>query len=91
MITALESGTAEGFAWPSARGSVNTIRTHTIEGMFADPIYGGNKDFAGWKLIGFPGAQPFFSKPEIQSRDEFTRAPMAGLKSAGRQRPKRRT
>ena len=26
-----------------------------MEGMFADPMYGGNKDKAGWKLIGFPG------------------------------------
>jgi gluconate 2-dehydrogenase gamma chain len=27
-----------------------------MEGMFSDPIYGGNRDKAGWKLIGFPGA-----------------------------------
>jgi gluconate 2-dehydrogenase gamma chain len=27
-----------------------------MEGMFADPIYGGNRNKAGWKLIGFPGA-----------------------------------
>jgi gluconate 2-dehydrogenase gamma chain len=27
------------------------------EGFFADPIYGGNRDMAGWKLIGFPGAR----------------------------------
>ncbi|SDR55504.1 gluconate 2-dehydrogenase gamma chain [Paraburkholderia fungorum] len=27
------------------------------EGFFADPIYGGNKDMAGWKMIGFPGAR----------------------------------
>ena len=26
-----------------------------MEGMFADPIYGGNRDKAGWKMIGFPG------------------------------------
>jgi len=26
-----------------------------MEGMFADPMYGGNKNKAGWKLIGFPG------------------------------------
>ena len=26
-----------------------------MEGMFSDPIYGGNRDKAGWKLIGFPG------------------------------------
>ncbi|HEX3444776.1 MAG TPA: gluconate 2-dehydrogenase subunit 3 family protein, partial [Chthoniobacterales bacterium] len=28
----------------------------TIEGFFSDPVYGGNKDMVGWKLIGFPGA-----------------------------------
>ena len=27
------------------------------EGFFADPLYGGNKDMAGWKMIGFPGAR----------------------------------
>jgi gluconate 2-dehydrogenase gamma chain len=27
------------------------------EGYFSDPIYGGNKDMAGWKMIGFPGAR----------------------------------
>ena len=29
----------------------------TQQGFFADPIYGGNKDMAGWKMIGFPGAR----------------------------------
>ena len=29
---------------------------NTVEGFFSDPIYGGNRDMAGWKLIGFPGA-----------------------------------
>jgi len=28
-----------------------------IEGFFSDPIYGGNRDMIGWKLIGFPGAR----------------------------------
>ena len=28
---------------------------NTREGFLADPMYGGNRDFAGWKLIGFPG------------------------------------
>jgi gluconate 2-dehydrogenase gamma chain len=32
------------------------IREHTIEGFFCDPIYGGNRDTAGWRLVGFPGA-----------------------------------
>ena len=44
--------------------------------MFADPVYGGNKDFAGWVLIGFPGAQPLFSPADLQSKDAFTGAPI---------------
>jgi len=32
----------------------------TIEGYFADPIYGGNKDKAAWKMIGFPGANAMY-------------------------------
>jgi gluconate 2-dehydrogenase gamma chain len=34
-----------------------TILANTLEGFFADPIYGGNRDMVGWKLIGFPGAR----------------------------------
>jgi gluconate 2-dehydrogenase gamma chain len=33
------------------------LRQNTIEGFFADPMYGGNKDMVGWKLVGFPGAR----------------------------------
>jgi gluconate 2-dehydrogenase gamma chain len=37
------------------------LRRNTIEGMFCDPQYGGNKGKVGWKLIGFPGpALSFF-------------------------------
>src|SRR5438309_5015564 len=31
------------------------LRRNTIEGMFCDPIHGGNVDMVGWQLIGFPG------------------------------------
>ena len=30
---------------------------NTQEGFFADPIYGGNRDMAGWKMVGFPGTR----------------------------------
>jgi gluconate 2-dehydrogenase gamma chain len=33
------------------------LRQHTIEGMFSDPMHGGNIDMIGWQLIGFPGPQ----------------------------------
>jgi gluconate 2-dehydrogenase gamma chain len=31
------------------------LRAHTVEGMFCDPLHGGNIGMVGWKLIGFPG------------------------------------
>ena len=81
VITALEQGKAPAFMWPSAQAFFNTVRTHTMEGMFADPVYGGNKNFAGWVLIGFPGAQPLFSPADMQSKEAFTGAPIIGLQS----------
>ena len=32
-----------------------TLYQSVMEGMFSDPIYGGNRNKAGWRLIGFPG------------------------------------
>ncbi len=80
-ITVIEQGKASEFTYPSAEAFFNAIRTHTMEGMFADPIYGGNKDFAGWKLVGFPGAQPYFTEADMQSKQAFTRAPITGLQA----------
>lgn len=36
------------------------LLNNTKEGFLADPIYGGNKGMAGWKMIGFPGARADF-------------------------------
>jgi gluconate 2-dehydrogenase gamma chain len=84
VIEALEAGKAAGFSWPTAQAFFNKLRTHTMEGMFADPVYGGNKDFAGWRLVGFPGAQPLFTTADMQSKDAFTRAPIQGLQGQGK-------
>ncbi|MDP2142080.1 MAG: gluconate 2-dehydrogenase subunit 3 family protein [Gammaproteobacteria bacterium] len=43
----------------------NTVRTHTIDGTFSDPYYGGNRDFVGWDLIGYPGVRAVSSPGEI--------------------------
>jgi len=81
VIAALEQGKASEFSWPSATAFFNTMRTHTMEGMFGDPIYGGNKDFAGWRLVGFPGAQVEFTAADMQSSGPFTRLPIVGLQT----------
>ena len=33
----------------------DTLAFHVRQGFYADPVYGGNKDQIGWKVIGFPG------------------------------------
>ena len=38
-----------------ARAFFDVVYQTVMEGMFADPIYGGNRDKAAWKMIGFPG------------------------------------
>jgi gluconate 2-dehydrogenase gamma chain len=40
------------------------LRQNTIEGMFCDPIHGGNADMVGWQLVGFPG-------PRMSNFDEM--------------------
>ena len=57
VLVALERGDASG--WPegpvSSVAFFATVRAHTILGFLADPKYGGNRDFAGWKVVGYPG------------------------------------
>ncbi len=48
---------APGAPGIGASAFFNLLLAHTIAGFFADPVYGGNRDMVGWKLIGFPGAQ----------------------------------
>jgi gluconate 2-dehydrogenase gamma chain len=81
VITALEQGKAAAFTLPSAQEFFNVVRTHTMEGMFADPLYGGNREFAGWRLVGFPGAQGNFTPADLQSKQIFAREPMTGLQA----------
>jgi len=81
VIAAMEQGKAAEFSWPSAAEFFSVIRTHTMEGMFADPIYGGNRDFAGWRLVGFPGAQGNFTSGDLQNKQGFTRSAVMGLQA----------
>jgi gluconate 2-dehydrogenase gamma chain len=54
VLEDVESGRATGFAEGSQAFFV-LLRTLVLEGMFGDPRYGGNADYVGWKLIGYPG------------------------------------
>ena len=65
IIGDVEAGRATGFSGPSAREFFNLLWRHTMEGFLGDPIYGGNQDFIGWKLVGFPGAVGFYTAAEL--------------------------
>jgi gluconate 2-dehydrogenase gamma chain len=56
VLTAMQSNVATGFT-PSASAFFNLVRSHTIEGTFSDPYYGGNANFIGWDLIRYPGVR----------------------------------
>ena len=51
---AMESGKADFPAF-SSRMFFDALLQITMEGFFADPIYGGNRDKASWKMVGYPG------------------------------------
>jgi gluconate 2-dehydrogenase gamma chain len=54
VLADMEKNVATGFT-PSAAAFFALVRTHTIQGTFCDPYYGGNADFVGWDLLGYPG------------------------------------
>jgi gluconate 2-dehydrogenase gamma chain len=54
LIGDLEQNRAPGFT-PSSSAFFELVLGHTLEGTFGDPHYGGNRDFIGWELIGYPG------------------------------------
>lgn len=45
------------FSTVSAKTFFDLVLENTIEGFFADPIYGGNRDMVGWRYVGFPGTR----------------------------------
>ncbi len=76
ILTAMEADEASGFDAPSSSAFFTMLRNDTIEGMFSDPMYGGNVDMAGWKLIGYPGARGFYTAEEMQDPN-FSAEPMS--------------
>ncbi|WP_341523678.1 gluconate 2-dehydrogenase subunit 3 family protein [Pseudomonas sp. G.S.17] len=56
VLTDLEKG-AISLDGIDAKLFFQQVLGNTMEGFFADPIYGGNRDMVSWKMIGFPGAR----------------------------------
>ena len=52
------AATGAGVGFVGSSGSFfNMVKSHTWQGMFGDPKYGGNVNFAGWDLIDYPGVR----------------------------------
>lgn len=48
----------------------------TKEGYFADPLYLGNRDYAGWKMVGFPGAHAYYLQNVDKHNLPYNKPPM---------------
>lgn len=56
VLIDVETGAATGFTG-GAGAFFAMVRTHTLQGTFGDPYYGGNANFVGWDLLGYPGVR----------------------------------
>jgi len=61
VLSEMEDGTA-----PGLRAFFELVREHALQGMFGDPVHGGNEDFAGWDLLGFTGVKMVYTEAEQQ-------------------------
>jgi gluconate 2-dehydrogenase gamma chain len=64
ILQAVQANKIEGFA-PSAVGFFNMVRSHTIDGTFCDPYYGGNQNFVGWDMVRYPGIRLGASETDV--------------------------
>ncbi len=77
IITDMVNDAAKDFFKdPTDTAFFKMLQQHTIQGMFSDPAYGGNKDMIGWKQIGYPGAQRAFT-PEDMNTEGPVRPPQS--------------
>jgi gluconate 2-dehydrogenase gamma chain len=56
LLSGLEKGQVQ-LDGASGQAFFELLLQNTREGFFADPVYGGNRNMVGWKMIGFPGAR----------------------------------
>lgn len=65
------------FFGPAAAEFFAQLLGNTREGYFADPLYGGNRDMAAWKWIGFPGARADFTDWLDQAGQPYPYGPVS--------------
>jgi gluconate 2-dehydrogenase gamma chain len=78
VLTQLEKGDIE-LEGVKAKSFFEALLQNTLEGFLSDPIYGGNRDMVGWKLIGFPGTRYDYRDYVSKHGERLALAPV-GLK-----------
>jgi gluconate 2-dehydrogenase gamma chain len=76
FLSELEAGRLDLGGFSSAI-FFETLLANTIEGYFADPAYGGNRDMVSWRMIGFPGAYAAYLGVYTQHGVRFDREPLS--------------
>ena len=71
MLIDVETGAATGFTGSSAQ-FFTLVLNHTHQGTFGDPYYGGNANFIGWDLIGYPGVRTMVTAADQKSLEAQT-------------------
>ncbi len=79
VLKGLESGEIKLDDGVDSKTFFAMLLQNTKEGYFSDPIYGGNKDMAAWKMIGFPGAH-YDYKEWVSRHGERVPYPTVGFK-----------
>jgi len=68
VLKEVEGGKIKSDDAPLATFFDGFLLKNTLEGYFGDPMYGGNKDMAAWKMIGYPGVRADFTDWVDQDR-----------------------
>ena len=76
VLTGLDTGKIT-FDNPPAKVFFEMLLQNTVEGFFGDPLYGGNRDKVGWKLVGFPGVAAYYANKITDWNKPYTVAPVS--------------
>src|SRR5665213_211873 len=79
ILSQLEKGGIE-LEGVKSKSFFEAFLQNTLEGFWSDPVYGGNHDMVGWKLIGFPGTRYDYRDYVSKHGEKLALAPV-GLKS----------
>ncbi len=66
-LKAMEAGKAE-FADVNAKPFFEALYQSAMEGFFADPIYGGNRNKVSWRMVGYPGLPATYANKALEYR-----------------------